>query len=625
MSLDSVDSSEHQRAILFSPCLDPQQRLPQQPQQPQLPEECIQHTIEFLHRDLSSLHSLIRVSKAFFRITLPLLYSSPFDLLESTSLDLCPPNDKIRRHAALLFLLLNCEGMPQLTTSPPQDLSPLRLQQKSGITDSERSSSIWTNLPPVSTTFKDVNHRLVHPSVNYLSLYHHHFLGMNLASTFPIVFPDIQKHRDRLPQHVQQQMLANSTITIYTRNEIEKSFLLHQPHHRVKTVSMPIQRFPAFQSTLDRLCGLVRLELMGISWAFDLNSLIEFLRNHSNLYGTIRELKMVGPNDVRAVKKTPLHGVVRSVPHLRELDLSRYKEATKDLNDYEFQNIANVEKLLFNLEYIPPVTDSSLVKDRQEWSSGEKSLCDCGDDSLHGIQNCTGLKHLEIGINSSTAFRWALDRFNANSEKLPPLQTLHLSANSTSILKSVMEDCLRAFQHTLTDLKGVSMKLSAVPWTNAYFGWDWPLSNLTTLCLRGELAVWFDMKSLASCPRLQDLSLTLHPFSPPSVDHLSDIVLAPQLRSLSLTGRWFMSDDMITRLSGGLKNLHRFVLDRCQCDNLTIEGLLQGLDRMEHLTAFAVSLHDEYEDALVQYAASRPELAFGGNGELLMDPEINHV
>lgn len=580
-----------------------------------LPEECIQHIFEFLRRDLAVLHALIRVSKTFFRISVPLLYSSPFDLLESNQ-D-WSSQERTKRHAALLFLLMNCSVSP--TETLPKD-------------DQDQKQSIWADLPPVCPSFQDTHWRLRQPLVDYLALYHHHYLGMNLSSTFPIIFPNIQRYS---PPSSSQALLLNTTITIFTRNEIEKRFLLHQPA-QIKTVSLPIQRFAAFKPIVAQLCGLVRFELLGISWHFDLTPAIDFVHQHSDMYGTIRELKMAGPNDVRALQKPTLHEILRAIRHPRELDLSRYKEATKDLDLYDFQNIAGVETLLFNLDYIPPVSVLSPVAHQSSFPppdpssthtltshqgglSSLESRTDCTlegqDNSLRVIQACTGLKHLQIGINSATAFTWALKKFNTDPDSVMPLQVLHISSNTTAIIKRALEDCLRAFQSTLCDLKGVSLKLSATPLLNPSFGWDWPLNHLTTLSLKGELAVWFDMRSLEFCPKLQELNLTLHPFSPPDPDHLSKIVLAPHLKTLSLVGRWSMTDGMLTHLGAGLSSLENIVLDRCQCDDLSVDGLLHGLDQMFHLKTLQVALEEYFEGALKQYGTNRPTLKISGDSE----------
>ncbi|KAG0353600.1 hypothetical protein BG005_007136 [Podila minutissima] len=597
MSLTSDDNS--QRTTLSTP----------------LPEECIQHIFEFLHRDISTLHSLIRVSKTFFRIAVPLLYSSPFDLLESNQS--WSPHERTKRHAPLLFLLMNCS-----------------LQDQDQDQDQKLNQSIWIDLPPVCSTFRDTHWRLRRPLVDYLALYHHHYLGMNLSSTFPIIFPNIQQYS---PPSSSQSLLLNTTITMFTRNEIEKRFLLHQPD-QIKTVSLPIQRFAAFKPIVAQLCGLVRFELLGVSWHFDLTPAIDFVHQHSDMYGTIRELKMTGPHDVRALQKPTLIEMVKAIRHPRELDLSRYKEATKDLNSYEFQNIAGVETLLFNLDYIPPVSASpstlqpnfpppgpafaSVVNSLNPHhrglglldSSTDRTL-DEQDNSLRVVQACTGLRHLQIGVNSATAFSWALDKFNTDPDSVMPLQVLHISSNTTAIIKRALEDCLRAFQYTLRDLKGISLKLSAAPLLNPSFGWDWPLNHLTTLSLKGELAVWFDMRSLEFCPKLQELNLTLHPFSPPDPDHLSKVVLAPHLKTLSLVGRWSMTDSVIAHFGAGLLRLEKLVLDRCQCDDLSVDGLLQGLDQMTQLKTLQVALEECFESALKKYGLSRPELKISGDGE----------
>ncbi|KAK3829863.1 MAG: hypothetical protein JOS17DRAFT_747846 [Linnemannia elongata] len=571
-----------------------------------LPEECIQEIFNHLSRDISTLHALLLVSKTFFRIAVPLLYSGPFALLESNETS-WTSQERTRRHAQLLFLLMNC------CTEHPR--LPLTNDNNDG---GLHSPSPWINLPPVSPTFQTDQEALKKPLVDYLAAYQHHYLCMNLSSTFPILFPNIQ--RQPLPVHATATPAqANTTITMFTRNEIERTLLLHHSD-RIKTISLPIQRLSAFESVGPHLSSLVRFELFGVSWHFNLDPAIKFLQQHARLFGTIRELKLAGPNDVRLLQKPSLHNIMKAINNPKVIDLSRYKEATKDLNSYEIQNRESLEQLLFDLDFVPPPLPppsppSPVVPALAVSFLGGSGQVHEQDYSLDLIRTCPRLITLQIGVQSPTAFQWAVSRYDADPLTMQHLKTLYLSSNKTSTVKQALEDCVYAFRDTLEDLKGVALRLSpvdpALSEIPPFFGWTWPLHRLTVLSLRGELAGWFDMNSLKYCPKLTEFHLTLYPYSPVKVDYLESVVLAPHLKVLSLVGRWILTDRLLSVLGDGLSKLRALTVDGCEHDDLTGEGLFQGLDKMSALRTVEVELGQRVEALMREYRVgrARPDLS----------------
>ncbi|KAG0047120.1 hypothetical protein BGZ83_007756 [Gryganskiella cystojenkinii] len=612
---------------------------------------------------------------------MPLLYASPFDLLESDP-KIKESMDSTRRHAILLYLLLNCRSQASFSasaaftnnnddatshhrlsssTSIEDDYPPI--EPESGETTTATTTcSIWTKLPPVSKDFETQHEALKRPLVDYLSAYNHHYLSLNLSSTFRILFPNIQRHSpppsssssssstsgERVPSP------TNTTVTTFTRNEIERSFLLHRPD-LIKTLSIPIPRLSIVASLgSSKFARLYRFELYGVSWYCDLDQAVEFLELHGEQFGTIKELKIAGPNDVRQLQKPSLAPIVRTIRHPKVLDLSRYKEATRDLNLFEIQNLSGLEKLLFDLDYVPPPppesvpaptttaatvvpsmvapapTLSSMTKlmtnfqlrspsptDAQPYVSQDNDDQDEDDNhTLAKIRQCKSLTHLQMGIQSADAFAWAVKWSSSPKQKrLPPLKVLNLSSNKTEILKTALEDGLLAFQDTLESVKAVAIKLymvmepSSLPPT---FGWSWNLNRLKSLSLRGEIAAWFELESLRYCPALQDLNLTLHPYTPPRPDHLDKVSrLAPQLSSLAIVGRWFLSDAFLMQLSLGLPKLTRFCLDGCQADDLTTDGLTNGLETMTALDELEIDLGAGFNTAAkVHLNHMRPSVKF---------------
>ncbi|KAG0213887.1 hypothetical protein BGX28_003311 [Mortierella sp. GBA30] len=456
---------------------------------------------------------------------------------------------------------------------------------------------------------------------------------MNLSRTFPLLFPNLQRH-DPTPQpspantprlvgdnRITSKPPGTTTITMLTRNEIERTIMQHRPHF-IRTMSLPVQRLPAFQSIGPRLASLVRFELYGISWHFNLDPAIAFLREHAACYGTIRELKMAGPNDVRLLQKPKLHDVIKTIKHPKLIDLSRYKEATRDLNSFEIQNMDGLEHLFFDLDFVPvpaapqvitttaaeaPGTSSSTSTLTITFPILDQAMDSAKNDALDLIRQCTRLTTLHIGVRSSTMFAWAVDCYNFDPASLQQLKVLHLSSNRTIIVKQVLDDCLYAFRDTLEDLKGIALKLSPNP-SPMSFGWTWPLQQLSVLSLKGELAAWFDFESLRYCPKLTEICLTLNPYSPPKTDHLEKLVLASQLATLSLLGRWIVSDTLMAHVGEGLQRLKKLTLEGCQDDALTGEGLIEGLEKMKALRRLDIGLGASVEVAVREYRETRPGL-----------------
>ncbi|KAG0289369.1 hypothetical protein BGZ96_007066 [Linnemannia gamsii] len=404
---------------------------------------------------------------------------------------------------------------------------------------------------------------------------------------------------------------------MFTRNEIERTLLLHHPG-RIKTISLPIQRLAAFESVGPYLSSLVRFELFGVSWHFNLDPAIAFLQQHSQLFGTIRELKLAGPNDVRLLQKPSLHSIMKVIKNPKVIDLSRYKEATKDLNSYEFQNRDYLEQLLFDLDFVPlPLPSPSPPSPLNPTLATTSFLREPHhvqdlDHSVDLIRTCPRLTTLQIGIQSPTAFKWAVARYDSDPSTMQQLATLHLSSNKTSTVKIALEDCVYAFRDTLEDLKGIALRLSpvdpALSKNPPYFGWTWPLHRLTILSLRGELAGWFDMNSLKLCPKLTEFHLTLYPYSPVKVNYLENIVLAPDLRVLSLVGRWILTDHLLSILGDGLPQLKTLTVDGCENEELTSEGLFGGLDKMKALKTVEVELGQRVEGLMREYRVAQPGL-----------------
>ncbi|KAF9963400.1 hypothetical protein BGZ65_003676 [Modicella reniformis] len=413
---------------------------------------------------------------------------------------------------------------------------------------------------------------------------------------------------------------------MFTRNEIERTFLLHRPEV-IRTISLPIQRLAALPSIVTSLLNLVRFELYGITWHFNLDPAIEFVQQHTKLHGTIRELKVAGPNDVEArqLKKPKLHGIIQAIKHPRVIDLSRYKEAVRDLNSFQIQNVDRLEQLLFNIEYIPPsrppptpkLESSATVLAAPSPQVQNGAPLGQEDHTLDLIRECSSLTTLHIGVQSPTAFSWAVNCYDSNpSSMLLRPKVLHISSAGASTAKRIVEDCVYAFRNSLEDLKGVALSLSRASSSPsikiASFGWSWPLHQLSVLSLQGELATWFDLESLRFCPKLTEFKLRLQPNPPAKADFLEKVFLAPHLKVFSLTGLWIVTDSVMDSLGDGLAKLQSLVIIGCDCQSVTGDGLKRALSKMKTLERAQLDLGEKMEVVLERYRGERPGLEIRG-------------
>ncbi|KAF9157139.1 hypothetical protein BGX20_004108, partial [Mortierella sp. AD010] len=108
-----------------------------------LPEECLIMVFQHLSHDRSALHALLQVNRQFFRLAVPILYRSPFRLLESKAQS-WSWSERTQRQVLLLQLFMCCVQIKQLDRAESQQLQRQQEQQKS-------EDCHYTNTP---TTYK---------------------------------------------------------------------------------------------------------------------------------------------------------------------------------------------------------------------------------------------------------------------------------------------------------------------------------------------------------------------------------------------------------------------------------------------------------------------------------------
>ncbi|KAF9914944.1 hypothetical protein BX616_007248 [Lobosporangium transversale] len=115
-----------------------------------LPEECLLLIFENLRTHRSALHVLIRVNRQFFHLVVPILYRSPFRLLESKQ-ETWPWSERIQRQVLLLQLLLRSAQIKQKQINRQEEK---KWQRKRGQEQSEQAGDRYNNSCVAVTTGK---------------------------------------------------------------------------------------------------------------------------------------------------------------------------------------------------------------------------------------------------------------------------------------------------------------------------------------------------------------------------------------------------------------------------------------------------------------------------------------
>ncbi|KAF9119634.1 hypothetical protein BGW39_000162 [Mortierella sp. 14UC] len=301
----------------------------------------------------------------------------------------------------------------------------------------------------------------------------------------------------------------------------------------------------------SRLRHLTRIELHDIHHRFDEEAVVEFLTSHSQMYDTIREVKIGGPNDIG---KSTAPGVVRILSSLRKvkvLDMTEWREAIKYLDMMPTQHLetlllGNVRMTKNNHPDTLGVEEQQqlLQQQEQEQQQHQQQSDDMDEDKedpqIWALQQCRRLRELRMPVLVDGLFEWAVHerQVRLGSISRPPLswspssalpnwvdgpspvqlENIHLSGSSTGPLISTLLHVVDAFRDSLQVLQSTSwIDMTETGSCGQSLAWTWCLPNLQVLDLQGEVAYRFKVQSLESCPQLRVLRLTLPPSSSASI------------------------------------------------------------------------------------------------------------
>jgi len=300
-----------------------------------LPTECLQLVASHFEGDLSGLHSLLRTNRLFFRLAVPLLYRSPFQLVRDYDGDKLPW-DKYKRQVKLLWVLLCSvihhpwviEELPPFSADFPTLCAPGHGSTTQNATGGTRRKELTTD---------------------YLQFYTHQDHA-SISDAFPSLFPSLVCY--------QMEQWTSSNDMHRIRACIERAFLMHHPE-RIQSLSIPVTRVGSILGAVGQLRRLRRVEFYDIKFDFDSKEAVELLKRHQHpgediaaddghgmmtpsskvLPSTteLTEIKIGGTGDCGVIGKTDLYRILQSMHRPVVIDLTGWRGAVMDITQIPVQ------------------------------------------------------------------------------------------------------------------------------------------------------------------------------------------------------------------------------------------------------------------------------------------------
>ncbi|KAG0213269.1 hypothetical protein BGX28_004842 [Mortierella sp. GBA30] len=569
-----------------------------------LPDECIDLIVAYLVKERQALYALVCSSQRLLERTLPILYRSPFQLIESTRR--WSAEEKEKRCTALLALLLKTRR-PDTSRSTAMNAYTHHHQQQQQQQQQNRQNQ--------------QSHPLT--AIDYLRFFTHQCHADLYRPLVKLRFEASEENAfilDVSQKMIDLQISVAQSLIQYCPEDIK---LIGLPMSRVDSVLMP---------SLEYLRNLVRLELSEIACNYKIEPVIEFIRVHDAIYHTLREIKVKGPEDPSHPSHKELYRLVQAMRWPQVVDARHWQEAISVLDHIPPEclrtlllGMANmpppnlsVPRCLSQCHFLEelrmPVRDERLFEwamvrprqlsvDRNGALSRSRSLPrGSSSSSMFSSQSAPSATSYPGIMTSSSSFHWQQNllypEWQTSEEPQGParLKSIELCGEDRYLIPA-LQDAVDAFQDSLEILKAMSlapvMPSGSIVITMS-LTWSWPLSRLTVLDLEGEVALAFELSALKYCPALITLKLALPSYLHSTSEDgrvmqemkskMSHMFYASRLLDLELHGKWPVSDALLQMLTQRMRRLTNLYIVNCL--GYTIEGvkiLTCGLERLERL------------------------------------------
>ncbi|ORZ27418.1 hypothetical protein BCR41DRAFT_346755 [Lobosporangium transversale] len=361
-----------------------------------LPDECIDLIVAYLVEERQALHALVLASRKLFARATPILYRSPFQLIEKTRY--WSRDEKDRRSTILLALLLSSRTALSYTSPSQQQQQPVPVPLQAPVPINPLRSSSPPSLLSNATLEATINNHTSgsatsapipisapspSPAVMVSASFHHRLqqqqqqqqqlfklqkknsLHQPPATLDYLRFYTHQYHVDLWQPLVNLRELASKTnmyILDESKNtpdlqiDVAMAMIMYCPED-IKVIGQSFLRAPlVLVPYVMILRSLVRLELSEIPYGCKMEGIIEFIRVHDAVHNTLREIKIKGAEDLNQhPHQNRAHcGLVKIVQSMRTptvVDARCWREAILVLNHIPHEYL---KTLLLGMGDMPP-------------------------------------------------------------------------------------------------------------------------------------------------------------------------------------------------------------------------------------------------------------------------------
>ncbi|KAF9904050.1 hypothetical protein BX616_001412 [Lobosporangium transversale] len=544
-------------------------------ERPTLLIECLAHTISFLQfNQVPTLCSLLRVNKALFELTAPILYQNPFLLVLNHRT--WPEAEKTERLVFLLRLFLK-ELDPNLVAELPP-LVIYDFEDEDNEEDGYKDENGQDNIDAVNQE----RHRTYASQIGSGYFYHyrkldHSFLASGAISQLFGTSTRIQN----------QSILA----------QLDSIFLRHCGS-RASSLCLSSIRVQQFVGFIPMLGCLKRLEIHHIKRVTPqvLSELVEWIKEHDRVHGTLRELQiggLTGLMDMEISDQSSLKELVQlpqAFRTLRALDTRSWREAWSMIDSIPVEGLDRLV-MDYGEGQTTKDTTSFLLRCR---SLKVLDLFIPGPDTFQGIAKLYGARFMDQHQGSVSEKR---SIGQAEQFHIPSVERLYISGNHLN-LRNALDDAAVGFCQSLRVLKATSMVRQSVP--KPTLTWGRPLLQihmpfLQELQLQGDIALEFHFSLLRCCPNLIAFKLMANgEESCGRIDNpIEEILTLKKLQTLQLLGRWPLTVSFLQGIAHNLTGLK--MLDLARCFGVKLDDVMEAVCGMEFLWRVGWEMNDEFD------------------------------
>ncbi|KAG0367772.1 hypothetical protein BC939DRAFT_474359 [Gamsiella multidivaricata] len=542
--------------------------------------ECLQHVLSFLQfNQVPTLLSLMRVNKTLFQLTVPILYQNPFLLVRTHRF--LSEDEKADILVVLLRLFIS-----ELDPALQEELPP-RIADDDDEDQDEASND--------SSVGRTLEKSFSAQNGGYFYHYRRQDHAFLAAKAIPRLFGTITRVQSRA-------ILA----------QLDVLFLKHCGH-RVVSFCLTSTHVPQFYKLIPVLGCLKRLEVHHIKKITEssLAALVDWIRQHDNVHGTLRELQIGGLTEFNDYDVGDLKDLIQlplAFKNLYALDTRSWSEAWTMIDQIPVEALERLV-LDYGEGHAPKNGTNFLLRCR---SLKYLDLFIPEHDTFMGVARLFKVRHQIITQDDPDTI---LGTFSGGQEAVvPPVERLYISGNHVN-LRNALEDAGVGLSQSLRVLKATSFERHRA--TKSSLTWGRPLEIqmpfLQDLQFHGDIALEFDFSLLRCCPNLTSLKLVVNGDESCGQEGnpLDGILSLSKLQTLQLLGRWPLTKGFVRAIPVKLTGLK--ILDLAWCTEVQLDEVMEAVHKMEFLWRLGWDLVEiqDPEEVLVRWQTRAPQIRLG--------------